>query len=98
MSFTDRAGLAQLKDYSLTSFQEFGLAEPIARALAEEKYVTPTPIQVQTIPIDVDGINHVLNFDLPNMPETYVHRIGREPERKASPSPCATRSCVTSRN
>ncbi len=27
--------------------------------------------------IDVDGISHVFNFDLPDMPETYVHRIGR---------------------
>ncbi len=27
--------------------------------------------------IDVDGISHVVNFDLPREPETYVHRIGR---------------------
>jgi ATP-dependent RNA helicase RhlE len=27
--------------------------------------------------IDVDGITHVINFDLPVEPETYVHRIGR---------------------
>jgi ATP-dependent RNA helicase RhlE len=27
--------------------------------------------------IDVDGISHVVNLDLPNVPETYVHRIGR---------------------
>ncbi len=27
--------------------------------------------------LDVDGISHVVNFDLPNIPETYVHRIGR---------------------
>lgn len=27
--------------------------------------------------IDVDGVTHVINFDLPNDPETYVHRIGR---------------------
>ncbi len=27
--------------------------------------------------IDVDGVTHVVNFDLPNVPETYVHRIGR---------------------
>jgi superfamily II DNA/RNA helicase len=27
--------------------------------------------------IDVDGVSHVVNFDLPNLPETYVHRIGR---------------------
>ena len=27
--------------------------------------------------IDVDGVTHVINFDLPNVPEAYVHRIGR---------------------
>ena len=27
--------------------------------------------------IDVEGVTHVINFDLPNEPESYVHRIGR---------------------
>ncbi len=27
--------------------------------------------------LDVQGITHVINFDLPNIPESYVHRIGR---------------------
>jgi ATP-dependent RNA helicase RhlE len=27
--------------------------------------------------IDVDGITHVVNFDMPDVPENYVHRIGR---------------------
>jgi ATP-dependent RNA helicase RhlE len=27
--------------------------------------------------IDVDGVTHVVNFELPNVPEAYVHRIGR---------------------
>ena len=27
--------------------------------------------------IDVDNISHVINYDLPNVPEDYVHRIGR---------------------
>lgn len=27
--------------------------------------------------IDIDRLSHVINFDLPNEPETYVHRIGR---------------------
>jgi len=27
--------------------------------------------------IDIDGITHVVNFELPNVPESYVHRIGR---------------------
>ena len=27
--------------------------------------------------IDIDGVSHVINFDLPTPPESYVHRIGR---------------------
>jgi ATP-dependent RNA helicase RhlE len=27
--------------------------------------------------IDVDEVSHVFNYDLPNVPESYVHRIGR---------------------
>lgn len=27
--------------------------------------------------IDIDELSHVINYNLPNMPETYVHRIGR---------------------
>lgn len=27
--------------------------------------------------IDIDQLSHVINYDLPNVPETYVHRIGR---------------------
>ena len=34
--------------------------------------------------IDVDGITHVINYDLPNEPETYVHRIGRTARAGAS--------------
>jgi ATP-dependent RNA helicase RhlE len=27
--------------------------------------------------IDIPGVRHVYNFDMPNVPENYVHRIGR---------------------
>jgi ATP-dependent RNA helicase RhlE len=27
--------------------------------------------------IDIDGVSHVINYDLPNEPPSYVHRIGR---------------------
>ena len=40
---------------SLTSFQDLKLNRAITRALAEEKYVTPTPIQTQTIPTVISG-------------------------------------------
>ena len=34
--------------------------------------------------IDVDGVTHVINFDLPNIAESYVHRIGRTARAGAS--------------
>ena len=34
--------------------------------------------------IDVDDVTHVINFDLPNEPESYVHRIGRTARAGAS--------------
>jgi len=27
--------------------------------------------------LDIDGVTHVVNYELPNVPEAYVHRIGR---------------------
>jgi len=43
------------RTHLLTSFQDFGLADPISRALKEENYLTPTPIQAQTIPLALAG-------------------------------------------
>ncbi|MGE4218057.1 MAG: DEAD/DEAH box helicase [Alphaproteobacteria bacterium] len=47
-----------------------------------------TPILVATDiaarGIDVDGVDLVVNYDLPNIPETYVHRIGRTARAGAS--------------
>jgi ATP-dependent RNA helicase RhlE len=37
------------------SFTELGLAEPILRAIAEQGYATPTPIQQQAIPVVLNG-------------------------------------------
>ncbi len=34
--------------------------------------------------IDVDGVTHVINYDLPNEPESYIHRIGRTARAGAS--------------
>ena len=36
--------------------------------------------------LDVDGISHVINFELPHEPESYVHRIGRTARAGASGS------------
>jgi ATP-dependent RNA helicase RhlE len=76
----------------LTSFHDFGLAEPINRALAEEKYITPTPIQAQTIPLasqgrDVIGIaqtgtGKTAAFALPILNHLFNKR--QRPERKSA--------------
>ncbi len=34
--------------------------------------------------IDIDSLSHVVNYDIPNVPETYVHRIGRTGRAGAS--------------
>jgi len=34
--------------------------------------------------LDVEGISHVVNFDVPNIPEDYVHRIGRTARASAA--------------
>jgi ATP-dependent RNA helicase RhlE len=75
----------------LSSFNDFGLAEPITRALADEKYVTPTPIQAQTIPLalsgrDVVGIaqtgtGKTASFALPILHRMFTNR--RRPEQKS---------------
>ncbi len=75
----------------MTSFHDFGLAEPILRALAEEKYETPTPIQAQTVPLacqgrDVIGIaqtgtGKTAAFALPILNHLFNKRM--RPERKA---------------
>src|SRR5204862_4583139 len=57
------------------------------RALAHFKS-GHTPVLVATDiaarGIDIDDITHVVNFDLPEVPETYVHRIGRTARAGAS--------------
>src|SRR5579864_8715602 len=50
------------------------------RALAEFKDATLQVLVATDIAargIDIDQLPHVVNFDLPNVPEDYVHRIGR---------------------
>ena len=48
----------------------------------EVKVLVATDIAARGI--DVDGITHIINFELPNVPEDYVHRIGRTGRAEAS--------------
>jgi superfamily II DNA/RNA helicase len=82
----------------LTSFQDFGLAEPISRALKEENYHTPTPIQTQTIPLaltgrDVVGIAQTGTGKTAAFALPILHRIL---ENRIRPQPKACRVLVLS--
>ena len=78
------------RTHLLTSFQDFGLADPISRALKEENYLTPTPIQTQTIPLaltgrDIVGIaqtgtGKTAAFALPILHRILENRIKPQPK------------------
>ena len=83
---------ARKKASSLTSFHDFALNDAIKRALAEEKYLTPTPIQTQTIPTvlsgrDVIGIAQTGTGKTAAFALPILHRLA------ASPRSTVRKSC-----
>ena len=76
----------------MTEFRDFGLAEPIMRAIAEEGYTVPTPIQAQAVPVvmagrDLVGIaqtgtGKTASFALPILHYLASHK------RRAAPKTC----------
>ena len=54
-----------------------GQRERVLAAFRKGEIRTLVATDIAARGIDVDGISHVVNFDLPDVPETYVHRIGR---------------------
>jgi ATP-dependent RNA helicase RhlE len=76
----------------LTNFDDFKLNDAITRALAEEKYLTPTPIQAQAIPIamsgrDVIGIAQTGTGKTAAFALPILHRLAAEPR------PVARKGC-----
>jgi ATP-dependent RNA helicase RhlE len=66
------------------------------RALEQFKSKSP-PVLVATDVaargLDITGVQHVINYDLPETPETYVHRIGRT--GRAGAAGCAVSFCTS---
>ena len=56
-------------------------SQPQRERALDEFRRAKTPVLVATDVaargIDIPGVSHVINFELPNVPEQYVHRIGR---------------------
>jgi ATP-dependent RNA helicase RhlE len=51
--------------------------EQLVRDFKNNKFSILVATDVMSRGIDIDGISHVINFDMPPDPEDYVHRIGR---------------------
>jgi ATP-dependent RNA helicase RhlE len=54
-----------------------GQRERVLAAFRKGEVRTLVATDIAARGIDVEGISHVVNYDVPNVPETYVHRIGR---------------------
>jgi len=54
-----------------------GLRNRIMQGFRDGKLVYLVATDVVARGIDVKGISHIINYDLPDDPENYVHRIGR---------------------
>lgn len=70
----DKAGLSAAAIHGNKSQNQRQLALAGFRS-GKIKILVATDIAARGI--DVDGVSHVVNFELPNVPEVYVHRIGR---------------------
>ena len=70
-------------------------AQSHRQAILEEFRTGETPVLIATDlaarGIDIENISHIINFDLPNEAETFVHRIGRT--ARAGASGCALSFC-----
>ncbi|MFK8113153.1 MAG: DEAD/DEAH box helicase [Rubripirellula sp.] len=54
-----------------------GARQRALEAFRNKKVKVLVATDVASRGIDIDGVTHVVNYDLPNEPEAYVHRIGR---------------------
>lgn len=51
--------------------------EAVLRRFTQNKLKVLVATDIAARGLDIDHISHVFNFDLPDYPETYVHRVGR---------------------
>jgi ATP-dependent RNA helicase RhlE len=76
----------------VTSFHHFTLNDAIIRAVVEEKYLTPTPIQAQTIPNVMSG-RDVIGIAQTGTGKTAAFALPILHHLATSPLPLARKSC-----
>ena len=70
----DRAGFDAI---AIHSNRSQGQRQRALKGFEQGQYQVLVATDIAARGIDIDGISHVINFDTPNIPEDYIHRIGR---------------------
>ncbi len=93
------AGIAAARDSKRVAFRRYSQQKRLR--ILDSFRTGKTPVVVATDVaargIHVDALSHVINYDLPDNPEDYVHRIvaRAEPVRPGSPSASRVSSALT---
>jgi ATP-dependent RNA helicase RhlE len=74
---TDHLAAANIPSGAIHGNKSQGARQAALEAFRAGKLRVLVATDIAARGIDIDGISHVVNVDLPNVPESYVHRIGR---------------------
>jgi ATP-dependent RNA helicase RhlE len=74
---TDHLNAAGITSAAIHGNKSQGARQAALEAFRAGKVRVLVATDIAARGIDIDGISHVINVDLPNVPESYVHRIGR---------------------
>ena len=69
--------IADIKSSSIHGDKAQGDRQKVLKAFKKKETKVLVATDIAARGIDVDGVSHVINYDLPEVPETYIHRIGR---------------------
>lgn len=62
---------------SLHGDRSQGQRQSALKGFKQGKYQVMVATDIAARGLDVEGISHVINFDMPDTPDAYIHRIGR---------------------
>ena len=73
----EQLGRAGHRAVALQGNMSQGQRDRAMRSFRERRYDVLVATDIAARGIDVRGVSHVINYDVPNTPEAYTHRIGR---------------------
>ncbi len=81
---TRKLSIAGVNSIAIHSDRSQGQREQALKGFKAGKYQVMVATDIAARGIDVEGLTHVINFDVPAYPEDYIHRIGRTGRAEAT--------------